>query len=72
MKLFIVSKKMSTRLSLETQSYGDFEPLTLTQVIKETLYIIKNLFEKDQLTKNLFKICSLVKRRIIQIGKLFM
>ena len=26
MKLFIVSKKMSTRLSPEIQSYRDFEP----------------------------------------------
>ena len=39
MKLFIVSKKMSTRLSSETQFYSDFEPLTNPQLIKKTLYI---------------------------------
>ena len=35
MKLFIVSKKMSTRLSSETQFYHDFEPLTNPQLIKK-------------------------------------
>ena len=38
MKLFIVSKKISTRLSSETQFYSDFEPLTNPQLIKKTLY----------------------------------
>ena len=35
MKLFIVSKKMSTRLSSETQFYSDFKPLTNPQLIKQ-------------------------------------
>ena len=42
MKLFIVSKKMSTRLSSETQFYSDFEPLTNPQLIKKTLQIQLN------------------------------
>ena len=35
LKFIEISKKMSTRLSPETQSYSDFEPLTNPQLIKK-------------------------------------
>ena len=53
--ILLFSKKMSTRLSPETQSYSDFEPLTRTQLIKRPYSIYYGLFWvlKDQRWENL-------------------
>ena len=52
MKLFIVSKKTSARVSSETKFKRDFQPLTFGQLIKKTLY---EIYEKESFIMKIMK-----------------